>query len=82
MKIALVVMVIVAIAVLLGLLYVSFKMLRKAQAEEVQQGKATSKQYQLHPKLKQELEKSSNKRIKINLINLDLISVKLDSCCK
>ena len=57
MKIALVVMVIVAIAVLLGLLYVSFKMLRKAQAEEAQQGKITPKQYQLHPKLKQELEK-------------------------
>lgn len=64
MKFALVIMVIIAVAVLLGLLFVSFKMLRKVQVEEAEQAKLNSKQYRLHPKLQQELDKKQKEQDK------------------
>ena len=64
MKFALVIMVIIAVAVLLGLLFVSFKMLRKVQAEEVEQAKLNPKQYRLHPKLQQEFDKKQKEQDK------------------
>ena len=38
-------------------------MLRKVQVEEAQQGRTTKKEYQLHPKLKQELEQKQGQKI-------------------
>ena len=64
MKFALVIMVIIAVAVLLGLLFVSFKMLRKVQVEEAKQAKLSQKQYRLHPKLQQELDKKQKEQDK------------------
>ena len=64
MKFALVIMVIIAVAVLLGLLFVSFKMLRKVQVEEAEQAKLNSKQYRLHPKLQQEFDKKQKEQDK------------------
>ncbi|MGE8572872.1 MULTISPECIES: hypothetical protein [unclassified Acinetobacter] len=64
MKFALVIMVIIAVAVLLGLLFVSFKMLRKVQVEEAEQAKLNSKQYRLHPKLQQEFDKKNKEQDK------------------
>ena len=64
MKFALVIMVIIAVAVLLGLLFVSFKVLRKVQVEEAEQAKLNSKQYRLHPKLQQEFDKKNKEQDK------------------
>ncbi|WP_373685027.1 hypothetical protein [Acinetobacter sp. YH12158] len=61
LKVALILGVVVAVAVLLGLLYVSFKMLRNVQIEEAKDAKLNPKQYQLHPKLQQELDKQKQK---------------------
>ena len=63
MKFALVIMVIIAVAVLLGLLFVSFKMLRKVQVEELAERREMRKngraaeQYQVHPQVAEELKR-------------------------
>ena len=56
LKIGAILVVVVGIVLLLGLVYVSFKMLRQTQQQQREQG--STKNYQLHPKLKQELEKN------------------------
>ncbi len=56
LKIGAILVVVVGIVLLLGLIYVSFKMLRQTQQQQREQG--STKNYQLHPKLKQELEKN------------------------
>jgi flagellar basal body-associated protein FliL len=57
LKIALIILVIVCFAVLLGLLYMSFKMLRKTQKEEALENRHLKKEYELHPKLKEQQKK-------------------------
>ena len=75
MKFALVIMVIIAAAVLLGLLFVSFKMLRKVQAEELAERREmrksadVSEQYQVHPQVEE--EKKRLEKLKKQLENKD-----------
>lgn len=59
MKIALVAMVILSVVVLLGLIFMSFKLLRKAQKDEAQQRREIRKSgnYKVHPGLAKEWEK-------------------------
>ncbi|MFC6052602.1 hypothetical protein ACFPT0_07030 [Acinetobacter portensis] len=52
----LIVLVLLCFAMLIGLLYVSFKMLRETQKKESLEKKDQRPQYQLHPKLKAELD--------------------------
>lgn len=65
MKFVLIALVILSILLLLGLLYMSFKLLRKAQKEELQQRREMRKSgnYQVHPQVAEEwkrLEKLKN----------------------
>ena len=58
LKIGLIILVIACLAMLLGLLYISFKMLRETQQKQKEESKTAEKhQYQLHPKLKQKQPK-------------------------
>ena len=57
LKIGAILLVVVGVVLLLGLIYVSFKMLRQTQQQQLEQG--SRKNYQLHPKLKEELEKKN-----------------------
>lgn len=59
LKIGAILLVVIGIILLLGLIYVSFKMLRQTQHQQREQG--VNKDYQLHPKLQQELEKNKKK---------------------
>lgn len=52
LKVALIVMVIVSVAVITYLLWVSFKLLRQTEKQQSLEKKQTIDQYQLHPKLK------------------------------
>jgi len=52
LKIGLIILVIACLAMLLGLLYISFKMLRETQQKE-ENKTAPKPEYTLHPKLKQ-----------------------------
>lgn len=62
LKVGLIVLVLLCFAMLIGLLYVSFKMLRETQKKESLEKKDQRLQYQLHPKLKAELDaKEKNK---------------------
>ncbi|MDO6642777.1 hypothetical protein [Acinetobacter guillouiae] len=56
MKFVLIALVILSILLLLGLLYMSFKLLRKAQREELQQRREMKKSgnYQVHPQVAEE----------------------------
>ncbi|ENU60407.1 hypothetical protein ACNPQK_04850 [Acinetobacter guillouiae] len=56
MKFVLIALVILSILLLLGLLYMSFKLLRKAQKEELQQRREMRKSgnYQVHPQVAEE----------------------------
>ncbi|WP_335955216.1 hypothetical protein [Acinetobacter guillouiae] len=56
MKFVLIALVILSILLLLGLLYMSFKLLRKAQKEELQQRCEMRKSgnYQVHPQVAEE----------------------------
>ncbi|WP_419820175.1 hypothetical protein [Acinetobacter sp.] len=56
MKFVLIALVILSILLLLGLLYISFKLLRKAQKEELQQRREMRKSgnYQVHPQVAEE----------------------------
>ena len=56
MKIALVAMVILSVVVLLGLIFMSFKLLRKAQKEELQERREMRKSgnYEMHPQVAEE----------------------------
>jgi hypothetical protein len=56
LKVALIALVIICFALLLGLLYISFKILRKTQKEEALELKNSVKNYELHPKLKNKSE--------------------------
>ncbi|UUS56774.1 MULTISPECIES: hypothetical protein [unclassified Acinetobacter] len=75
MKFALVIMVIIAVAVLLGLLFVSFKMLRKVQVEELAERREmrkfvhVSEKYQVHPQVEE--EKKRLEKLKKELENKD-----------
>jgi len=51
LKIGLFILIVACLALLLGLLYISFKMLRETQQK--QNRTAAKPEYQLHPKLKQ-----------------------------
>ena len=54
LKIGLFILVVACLALLLGLLYISFKMLRETQQKQKEQNRTAAKpEYQLHPKLKQ-----------------------------
>ncbi|WP_228151386.1 MULTISPECIES: hypothetical protein [Acinetobacter] len=54
LKIGLIILVIACLAMLLGLLYISFKMLRETQQKQKEENKTAPKpEYTLHPKLKQ-----------------------------
>jgi hypothetical protein len=55
-KFVLIALVILSILLLLGLLYMSFKLLRKAQKEELQQRREMRKSgnYQVHPQVAEE----------------------------
>jgi flagellar basal body-associated protein FliL len=54
LKIGLIILVIACLALLLGLLYISFKMLRETQQKQKEENKTAAKpEYKLHPKLKQ-----------------------------
>lgn len=59
MKIALIGLVIVSVIVLLGLLFMSFKLLRKAQKEEIAERREMRKSgsYQMHPQVAEEWKK-------------------------
>lgn len=58
LKIGLIILVIACLALLLGLLYISFKMLRETQQKQIEANKTAAKpEYQLHPKLKQQQPK-------------------------
>ncbi|RZG82085.1 hypothetical protein EXE10_12210 [Acinetobacter sp. WCHAc060033] len=59
MKIALIGLVIVSVIVLLGLLFMSFKLLRKTQKEEsaVRKEMRKSGNYQVHPQVAEELKR-------------------------
>jgi len=59
MKIALIGVVILSIIVLLGLLFLSFKLLRKTQSEELVERREMRKsgQYQVHPQVAEELKR-------------------------
>ena len=59
MKIALIGLVIVSVIVLLGLLFMSFKLLRKAQKEELAERREMRKSgnYQMHPQVAEEWKK-------------------------
>ena len=50
LKIGAILLVLVGVVLVLGLIYMSFKMLRQTQQTQREQG--TRKEYQLHPKLK------------------------------
>ncbi|RKG40020.1 hypothetical protein [Acinetobacter rongchengensis] len=56
MKIALIALVILSIVFLFGLVFMSFKLLRKAQKEELQQRRELRKtgDYQIHPQVAEE----------------------------
>lgn len=56
MKIALIALVILSIVFLFGLVFMSFKLLRKAQKEELQQRREMRKtgDYQIHPQVAEE----------------------------
>ncbi len=56
LKVGLIILVIACLAMLLGLLYVSFKILRETQKKEALLKKDQTTQYQIHPKLKAELD--------------------------
>ena len=58
LKIGAILLVLVGVVLVLGLIYMSFKMLRQTQQTQREQG--TRKEYQLHPKLKEELKQMSN----------------------
>lgn len=62
LKVGLIILVIVCFVMLLGLLYVSFKMLRETQKKETLLKGTSEKQYQLHPKLKAELDEKKNQK--------------------
>jgi flagellar basal body-associated protein FliL len=54
LKIGLIILVIACLALLLGLLYISFKMLRETQQKQKEENITAPKpEYTLHPKLKQ-----------------------------
>ena len=57
LKVGLIILAIVCLIVLLGLLYVSFKMLRQTQKEEAMENRNKRKEYELHPKLKEQQKK-------------------------
>ena len=59
LKIGAILLVVVGVVLLLGLIYVSFKMLRQTQQQQREQG--STKNYQLHPKLKEALEQNKKK---------------------
>ena len=58
LKIGLFILLIASLALLLGLLYISFKMLRETQQKQRKESKNAPKpEYELHPKLKQKQAK-------------------------
>ncbi|EOR10546.1 hypothetical protein [Acinetobacter tandoii] len=58
LKIGLFILVLACLVMLLGLLYISFKMLKETQQKQKEESKIAKKpQYQLHPKLKQKQSK-------------------------
>ena len=57
LKIGAILMVVIGLIVVLGLIYMSFKILRQTQQQQREQG--SSKAYQLHPKLKAEQDKNN-----------------------
>lgn len=58
LKIGLFILLIASLALLLGLLYISFKMLRETQQKQREESKTVPKpEYELHPKLKQKQSK-------------------------
>lgn len=58
LKIGLFILVLACLVMLLGLLYISFKMLKETQQKQKEESKIAEKpQYQLHPKLKQKQSK-------------------------
>lgn len=59
LKVGAILLVVVGILLLLGLIYVSFKMLRQTQQQQREQGSTTD--YQLHPKLQQQDDKNKKK---------------------
>ncbi|ANF81383.1 hypothetical protein A3K93_03695 [Acinetobacter sp. NCu2D-2] len=59
MKIGLLLLMVVFVAVLIGLFVLSYKMLNKVRREE--QLTRSIPQYELHPKLKAEMQKRKNK---------------------
>lgn len=56
MKIGVLLLMVVFLAVLVGLLVLSFKMLKNVRQEEIAAKKGQAPERQLHPKLKAELE--------------------------
>ena len=69
MKFVLIALVILSVLLLLGLLYMSFKLLRKAQKEELQQRREMRKSgnYQVHPQVAEEWKRL--KKLKKDLEN-------------
>lgn len=57
MKIGILLLMVVFLAVLIGLLVLSFKMLKNVRQEEIAANKGKKTARQLHPKLQAELEK-------------------------
>ena len=71
MKIALIALVILSIVFLFGLVFMSFKLLRKAQKEELQQRREMRKtgDYKIHPQLAEEWKRLE--KMKKNLKDKD-----------
>ncbi|WP_164709127.1 hypothetical protein [Acinetobacter sp. B51(2017)] len=59
LKVGAILLVIVGAILVLGLIYISFKMLRQTQQQQREQG--VKKDYQLHPKLQEDLDKNNKK---------------------
>ncbi|QIO05376.1 hypothetical protein [Acinetobacter shaoyimingii] len=65
LKMALIIMVVMAIALIVGLFIYSFKLLRKAEKEQAlaaPKQHEQDKQYQLHPKFKQHSNKDQSSK--------------------
>ena len=59
LKVGAILLVVVGAILILGLIYISFKMLRQTQQQQREQD--VKKDYQLHPKLQEDLEKNNKK---------------------
>ena len=70
-QVGIIVLIIVAAAVLVGLFYISVKMLRDVSKQEKMSKKQPERQ--LHPKLQQDLKDKSNQQKKLNF-NVQLLS--------